>query len=116
MAVRSVQIVAFLGSVATLVAAPQVDAQAYKVRVHADLGDLDMKIEPIAHDDVLVVRLTNRTQDKVRCDLVYDAAPQTPSRKTAYMDAGQTAESSLRAQREWFRVNVKVTCRAVEPR
>jgi hypothetical protein len=32
------------------------------------------------------------------------------------VDAGQTTESSLRAQREWFRVNVKVTCQSIEPR
>ena len=116
MALRPARTVALLGSVATLVATQQLDAQTYKVRVHADLGDLDMKIEPIAHDDVLIVRLTNRTQEKVRCNLVYDAAPQTPSRKTVYVNAGQAAESSLRAQREWFRVNVKVTCQPVEPR
>jgi len=95
---------------------PVAHAQTYKVQVYADVGELDMKIEPIPHDDVLVVRLTNHSPGRVRCDLLYDAAPQTPSRKTTYIDAGKTEESSLRAQREWFRVNVKATCRAVAPR
>jgi len=55
---------------------PVAHAQTYKVQVYADVGELDMKIEPIPHDDVLVVRLTNHSPGRVRCDLLYDAAPR----------------------------------------
>ena len=90
-------------------------AQTYKVRVHADLENLEIKIEPVSHENLLIVRLTNQSPGRVRCDLRYDASPQTPYRKTTFVDAGKTEESSFAAKRHWFNVDVRVQCRPVEP-
>jgi hypothetical protein len=86
-------------------------AQTYDVKVDAELNGLDVKIEPVAMTGMLVVKLTNQTAQKVRCDLRYDAAPQTLYRKTTYVDPGKTEQSEFRAQRKWFNVDVKVECR-----
>jgi len=86
----------------------------YKVEVKPDLDGLDIRIEPVAHAGVLVMRLTNASHQKVRCDLRYDASPQAIYRKSAYIDPGQTEQSDLRAKRKWFDVTVDVKCRAVD--
>jgi hypothetical protein len=89
-------------------------AQTYKVRVRADLEGLDMKIEPVQHEGLLVIRLTNPLhQPRVRCDLRYDASPQTIYRKTTFVDPGKTEESTFSAKRQWFKVDVQVKCRPV---
>ena len=85
-------------------------AQTYEVKVDAELNGLDVKIEPVAMTGMLVVKLTNQTAQKVRCDLRYDASPQTLYRKTTYVDPGKTEQSEFRAKRKWFRVDVAVTC------
>jgi hypothetical protein len=46
----------------------------------------------------------------VRCNLRFDAAPQTPVRRTRRIDPGQTDSNVLRAQRRWFSVTVDVEC------
>ena len=65
-------------------------AQNYSVNINPTLHDLDIKIEPVASAGILVVRLTNNTDRKVRCDLRYDASPQVPYRKTTYVDPRKT--------------------------
>lgn len=88
-------------------------AQNYKVHVTATLDDLDVKIEPVANAGMLVIKLTNKNDIKVRCDLRYDAAPQALYRTTTYVDPGKTEQSVFRARREWFSVDVNVECRPV---
>jgi hypothetical protein len=96
-----------------LVSVP-VAAQTYSVKVHPQLNDLDIRIETVESTGVLVVKLTNATGKKVRCDLRYDAAPQTPYRKTTYVDPGKTEQSVFQAKRKWMTVDVNVECKAVE--
>jgi hypothetical protein len=86
-------------------------AQTYSVNVNPTLNGLDIGIEPLAQSGVLVVKLTNKTAKKVRCDLRYDAAPQPLYRKTTYVDAGKTEQSVFRAKRKWLSVDVAVDCR-----
>lgn len=90
-------------------------AQTYSVEISAELGDLDVKVEPIAQEGILVINLTNNEQDRVRCDLVFDASPQFPHRTSVFVHAGRTVSSTLRETRMWHRVEVDVKCR-LEPR
>jgi hypothetical protein len=89
-------------------------AQNYSVKINPTLHDLDIKIEPVATTGMLVVKLTNKTDTKVRCDLRYDASPQVPYRKTTYVDPGKTEQSVFRAKQKWFSVDVNVECKSVE--
>ena len=59
---------------------------------------------------MLVVKLTNDADKKVRCVLKYDAAPQPLERKTVYIEPGMTEQSVLQAKRKWFSVDVDVDC------
>ena len=92
---------------------PSVDAiaQTYSVNVDPMLNGLDIAVEPVAQSGVLVMKLTNKTEQKVRCDLRYDAAPQPLYRKTTYVDPGKTEQSVFRAKRKWLSVDVAVECR-----
>jgi hypothetical protein len=89
-------------------------AQTYSVNVNPTLNGLDIGIEPVAQSGVLVMKLTNKTEQKVRCDLRYDAAPQPLYRKTTYVDPGKTEQSVFRAKRKWLSVDVAVECRLAE--
>jgi len=94
---------------------PAAFGQTYTVEVHPTLNDLDIKIEPVAMTGMLVVKLTNDTDQKVRCKLRYDASPQTPYRNSLNVDPGKTEQSVFHAQRKWFAVAVEVNCEAVKP-
>ena len=85
-------------------------SQAYTVEVRPVLNDLDVKIEHVAKSTMLVLNLTNNSPTRVRCDIQFDASPQTPRRSTRHIDPGQTGTSSLRAHRRWFSVRVDVVC------
>jgi hypothetical protein len=89
-------------------------AQTYSVNVSPTLNGLDIGVEPVAQSGVLVMKLTNKTEQKVRCDLRYDAAPQPLYRKTTYVDPGKTEQSVFRAKRKWLSVDVAVECRLAE--
>jgi len=92
------------------------DARAtgtYLVKINPTLNGLDIKIEPVAKTGVLVVKLTNKTQTKVRCDLYYEAGPQKPHRSYNFVDPGKTVQSVFRATRVWMSVDVDVKCKAV---
>ncbi len=102
-----------LGSCAPLalsLLAMQAAAQTYSVNINPTLNGLDIKIEPVATTGMLVVKLTNDSNQKVRCNLRYDAAPQPLYRKTTYVDPGKTEQSVFRAKRKWFSVDVDVEC------
>jgi len=94
--------------------APAAFGQTYTVEVHPELNGLDIKIEPVAMTGMLVVQLTNDTEQKVRCKLRYDASPQTPYRSSLNVEPGATEQSVFRAQRKWFAVAVEVTCEAAK--
>jgi hypothetical protein len=85
-------------------------SQVYTVDIRPVLNDLDIKIEHVADSRKLVVNLTNNSPTRVRCDLRFDASPQTPQRSTRHINPGQTGTSVLRAQRRWFSVTVDVVC------
>jgi hypothetical protein len=104
---RSLGISALL---ALSLAAPDALAQTYSVNIKPTLNGLDIKVEPVAQSGVLVVKLTNKTGQKVRCDLRYDAAPQPLYRKTTFVDPGKTEQSVFRAKRKWLSVDVAVEC------
>jgi len=95
--------------------APAAFAQTYTVEVHPTLNDLDIKIETVEATGMLVVKLTNDTEQKVHCKLRFDASPQTPYRSTVNIDPGETEQSVFRAQRKWFAVGVEVECEAAQP-
>jgi hypothetical protein len=88
--------------------------QTYTVEVRPVLNDLDVKIETVPMSSALTLRLTNNTAGRVRCDLRYNAAPQTPRRATAFVEPGRTTQNTFRAQRKWFSVVVDVECRPAE--
>ncbi len=90
--------------------AAHAQSQIYTVDIRPVLNDLDIKIEHVAQSRQLVVNLTNNSPTRVRCDLRYDASPQTPFRSTRHINPGQTGTSVLRAQRRWFSVTVDVVC------
>lgn len=87
-------------------------AQTYDVKVNPDLNGLDITIEPVANSGVLVVKLTNKSDVKVRCNLMYQADPQLPSRSYVFIAPGKTESDTLRATQAWFSVTVNVECRA----
>jgi hypothetical protein len=90
--------------------APAAFAQTYTVEIRPTLNDLDVKIEPVAQASMLVVRLTNNTDQQIRCRLRYDAPPQTTFRSSLNVNPGRTAQSVFRARRKWFAVVVEVNC------
>ena len=90
--------------------ATETPAQTYSVEIRPVLNDLDIKIEQIPQSTMLILRLTNNTDTRVRCQLVFDAAPQRLKRSTRSINPGQTISSELRALRKWFRVIVDVRC------
>jgi len=96
----------------TVLVAPAAFAQTYTVEVRPTLNDLDVKIEPVAQSSMLVVRLTNNTEQRVRCQLRYDAPPQTTFRNSVNINPGRTEQSVFRARRKWFAVTVEVDCEA----
>lgn len=85
-------------------------SQTYTVDIRPVLNDLDIKIEHVANSRMLVVNLTNNSPTRVRCNLHYDASPQTPLRATRHIAPGKRETSVLRAQRRWFSVTVDVVC------
>jgi len=85
-------------------------SQVYSVDIRPELNGLDIKIEHVANTRMLVVNLTNNSPTRVRCNLHYDASPQTPLRTTRHINPGQRETSVLRAQRRWFSVRVDVAC------
>jgi hypothetical protein len=89
-------------------------AQTYSVDVHPTLNDLDVQIEPVASTGMLVLKLTNKTGQKVRCDMRYDASPQPPYRTTTYIEPGKTEQSVFRAKRKWMSVDVNVECKVAK--
>jgi hypothetical protein len=95
---------------AFVVPASQAQSQVYTVDIRPVLNDLDIKIEHVADSRMLVVNLTNNSPTRVRCDLRFDASPQTPHRVTRHINPGQRGSSTLRAQRRWFSVTVDVEC------
>lgn len=98
------------GALLLALAATGVSAQTYSVEIRPELNDLDIAIEQIPQASMLILRLTNNTDTRVRCQLVFDASPQRLTRSTRSINPGQTISSELRAQRKWFRVIVDVRC------
>ena len=92
--------------------APAAFAQTYTVEIRPTLNDLDVGIEQVAKSGMLVLRLTNNTDQRVRCRLRYDAPPQTTFRSSLNVDPGRTEQSVFRARRKWFAVVVEVNCEA----
>ena len=104
----------FAGVIAGLLAITAIAAspsQVYTVEVRPTLNDLDVAIDYVAQSTMLVMRLTNNGDVRVRCTLNYDASPQTPRRATVFVAPGRTEQNALRAQRRWFSVIVDVECR-----
>ena len=101
---------AFMVLVLVFLTAPAALAQTYTVTINPTLNDLDVRIDHVARTDMLVVRLTNATEQRIRCRLNFDAAPQTPRRSSVNLRAGRTEQSVFRATRKWFSVNVDVVC------
>lgn len=93
-------------------AALEASAQTYSVEIRPELNGLDITIEQMPQSTMLILRLTNNTDARVRCQLVFDASPQQLTRSTRSINPGQTISSELRAQRKWFRVIVDVRCTA----
>jgi len=90
--------------------AAHAQSQIYTVDIRPVLNDLAIEIGHVPNSRKLVVNLTNNSPTRVRCDLRFDASPQTPLRTTRHINPGQTGTSVLRAQRRWFSVTVDVVC------
>ena len=85
-------------------------AQTYEVELKTTLNGLPVKVETVPMSGVLVVKLTNTGDVKVRCELRYDASPQPLGRAYVYVAPGKTEQDSFRTKRAWFDVTVEVTC------
>ena len=90
--------------------AAHAQSQTYTVEVRPVLNNLDVKVEQVAQASTLVINLTNNSPTRVRCNVRFDASPQTPVRRTHNIDPGRTESSVLRAQRRWFSVAVDLEC------
>lgn len=86
---------------------------SYTVKVNPTLNGLNVNLEPISAPDVLIMKIANKSDKKIRCDFVYDAQPQRMKRTSAFVNAGDTGQNVFRATDRWFNVNVDVTCVAV---
>ena len=96
-------------------AAPPASAQTtYSVEVQSELGGLPVDIDTVPMDGMLVVKVTNRADVKVRCDLRYDASPQPIGRGYVYVEPGKTEQDVFRAKRQWYQVAVEVKCKVDE--
>jgi hypothetical protein len=103
-----------LTAAALAVAAPVAWAATYTVEVQSELGGLPIAIDTVPMDGVLVVKLTNNTDVKVRCDLRYDASPQPIGRSYVFIEPGKTEQDAFRAKRNWYQVAVEVKCKVDE--
>lgn len=83
----------------------------YEVNVKEELNGLDIKVEPVPNPGMLVVNLTNNTQQKVKCTVAFQADPQIPSRSFVFIDPGKRSSATLRAAQKWFDVDVDVNCK-----
>ena len=91
-----------------------VNAQvSYTVKVNSTLNGLNVGLEPVTTPEILIMKIANKSDKKIRCDFTYDAAPQRMSRTSSFVSAGETSQSVFRATDHWFNVNVDVTCVAV---
>ena len=86
---------------------------SYTVTVNPTLNGLNVGLEPISAPDVLIMKIANKSDKKIRCDFAYDAAPQRMTRTSSFVDAGESGQNVFRATDHWFSVNVDVTCVAV---
>jgi hypothetical protein len=91
-------------------------AANYTVDVQSELGGLPVDIDTVPMDGVLVVKITNNADVKVRCDLRYDASPQPIGRSYLFVEPGKTEQDAFRAKRNWYQVAVEVKCRTDEKR
>ena len=72
--------------------AAHAQSQIYTVDIRPVLNDLDIKIEHVAQSRMLILNLTNNSPTRVRCNLRYDASPQTPLRATRHINPGRTGD------------------------
>lgn len=86
-------------------------AQTYSVEIRPALNDLDVKVEHVELTGMLIMKLTNNTQQKVRCELRYDASPQLLHRASVFIDPGKTEQNAFRQTQTWFSVTVDVECK-----
>jgi hypothetical protein len=93
-----------------LLGAAGFSSAVFEVSVKPELNGLDVGIETVERSNGIIVKLTNNSPQRVRCELRFDAPPQTPGRRTASIDPGATRQVTHRAARRWFRVEVAVTC------
>ena len=111
---RALPRVLLLAAAAAACAAPSAWAQTYTVDVQSELGGLPVEIDTVPMDGMLVVKVTNRADVKVRCDLRYDASPQPIGRSYVYVEPGKTEQDVFRAKRMWYQVAVEVKCKVDE--
>ena len=103
-------ILQLVASLALAGAAAAAFAQTYTVQVNTTLNDLAIEVEHLAQATMLIMRLTNNSDTRVRCNLRYDAAPQTPHRATVFVNPGRMEQNVFHARRRWFSVIVNVEC------
>jgi hypothetical protein len=105
---RTLSLLVLLLAIGT--SASHAQSHNYTVDIRPVLNDLDIEIGHVAKSHALVVNLTNKSPTRARCNLHFNAPPQTPLRATRHVEPGQTETSVLRAHRRWFRVTVDVVC------
>ena len=105
--------IAFCAALGVAIMSPDALAQNYTVTINPTLNGLDVKFAYQANQGMLIVTSTNNADKKVRCDFVFNAAPQFPYNTSVFVQPGKQATSVLSASTTWFSVNVDVTCVAV---
>jgi hypothetical protein len=85
-------------------------AQDYTVKLHSKLNDLAIRIEPMSTETMLVVKLTNEDDTKVRCRVAYEANPELPYKQSLTLKPGKSEQSVFRIRRHLFAIEVDVQC------
>lgn len=111
---RTLRPVLLAAAIAACAAPPAWTQTTYSVDVQSELGGLPVEIDTVPMEGVLVVKITNGADVKVRCDLRYDASPQPIGRSYVYVEPGKTAQDAFRAKRTWYQVAVEVKCKVDE--
>lgn len=106
--------VALVGGWLALSARPAAAEATYTVELKPELNGLPLKVETVENQGVLVIKVTNQGDAKVRCDLRFDASPQPIGRGYVYVEPGKTEQYAFRAKRKWFTVTVDVTCKRAD--
>ncbi len=87
-------------------------ALSYKVSINPTLNGLDVAFTTQETERLLIVNVTNKTDQKIRCDFTYDAPPQMLFRSTSWVKPDSSGLNNFNITRRLYNVKVDVECKA----